>query len=905
LAALAVSPAFAQNDLDFEIPEVPFEMFTLDNGLTVIVHEDHKAPIVAVNIWYHVGSKNETPGRTGFAHLFEHLMFNGSENYNKDYFQVLERIGATELNGTTWLDRTNYFQNVPTNALDTTLWMESDRMGHLLGAVDQARLDEQREVVKNEKRQWLNQPYNKVDELMPPLAYPAAHPYSWSTIGSMADLNAASLDDVHKWFETYYGAANAVLVLAGDIDVETAREKVQHFFGDIPSGPPVVKQRAWIAKRTEDQRLSIQDRVPQARIYKEWNVPEWGTPEGEYLSLAADILAGGKTSRFYKRLVYDERIATGVSASLDPFEISGMFQVTATAQPGGDLDAVEKAVDEELERLIEEGPTPQELERVKTQQFAAFVRDIEGVGGWGGKSDLLARHQVYGGDPAFYRRRLEWMRTATVEDVRRAAADWLAAGQLAIEVHPFPELDVAAEGADRSGLPDIGTAPKADFPEIQRTKLENGLEVILAERHAAPLVEILLLVDAGYAADHQALQGTARLTMDMLDEGTTSRNALEISDQLTMLGAKLSSGSNLDLSTVRLSALKRFLGESLDLFADVILNPSFPEKELERLRRQQLARIQQEKVSPIMMALRVFPKLLYGEDHAYSVPWTGSGYEDTVSKIDREDLVNLHRSSFRPNNSTLVVVGDTTLAEIIPMLEELFGAWKPGEVPHKNITQVAHKEKQSIYLIDRPDSEQSVLLAGHVAPPKDNPREVAIETMNTILGGDFVSRVNMNLREDKGWSYGAGTFIPGARGQRPFLTYAPVQTDKTKESIVEVSRELRGILEDKPPTEGEVEQAKASRTLTLPGQWETVSDVADSLANLVRFGYGDDYFDTYTERVQRLSLGQISEAAQEVVKPDNLVWVVVGDRDEVLQGVRELDIAEVEFLDADGRLLTD
>ena len=905
MAVLAVSPAWSGDGFAFAVPDVAFESFKLDNGLTVIVHEDHKAPIVAVNIWYHVGSKNEAPGRTGFAHLFEHLMFNGSENYNDDYFKVLERIGATELNGTTWLDRTNYFQNVPTNALDQTLWMESDRMGHMLGAVDQERLDEQREVVKNEKRQGDNQPYAEVWNILPATAYPAAHPYSWDTIGSMADLNAATLEDVHEWFKTHYGPANAVLVLAGDIDLETAREKVTHYFGDIPSGPPVAKQEAWIAQREHDQRVSIQDRVPQARVYKQWNVPQWGTPENEHLSLVADVLAEGKSSRLYKRLVYDEKIATNVNAWVWPFEISGNFLINATAQPGGDLAAVEKAVDEELRRLIADGPSADELRRVKTQQFADFVRSVEGIGGFGGKSDLLARHQVYGGSPDFYKTRLAWVQEATVEDVQKAAAKWLAGGQLAIEVHPFPELAAAAEGADRSQLPEAGAPPKPDFPEIQRAELSNGLQILLAERHAAPMVELRLLVDAGYAADQHAVQGTASLAMNMLDEGTASRSALEISDDLTLLGAELTTNSNLDMSTVRLSALKQFLGDSLDLFADVILNPSFPENELDRLRQQQLARIQREKATPIQMALRVFPKLLYGEGHAYSIPFTGSGYENSVAGIGRDDLVGFHDAWFHPGNATLVVVGDTTLGEIVPMLEERFGSWQAGETPEKNISTVAHREAQAIYLIDRPGSEQSVIFAGHVSPPKANPNEVAIETMNTVLGGDFVSRINMNLREDKGWSYGSGTFIPGARGQRPFIAYAPVQTDKTKESMMELTGELGGIIAENPPSTEEVARAKDSRTLTLPGQWETIADVTGSLANLVRFGYQDDHFDTYADKVLSLSDEQVVAAAGEVVKPDGLIWVVVGDREKIEAGIGELGYADIQLLDADGNPLAE
>ena len=370
--------------------DVPYQKFVLKNGLSLIVHEDHKAPIVAVNVWYHVGSKNERPGKTGFAHLFEHLMFGGSEHHQRRYIEAMEPIGATDLNGTTNSDRTNYFENVPTSALDYTLWLESDRMGHMLGAIDQKTLDLQRGVVQNEKRQGENQPYGLAYELITKATYPPGHPYSWTVIGSMDDLNAASMSDVQEWFKTYYGPSNAVLVLAGDIDANTARQKVEKYFGDIPAGPPIAAQRVWVAKMTGSHRQVAQDRVPQARIYEVWNVPQTGSPDADYLDMLSRVLAQGKSSRLYKRLVYDDQIATDVSAFNSTQEIGGQFRIQATARPGDDLTKVEKAIDEELARLLEAGPTGLEVERVKNQMLAAFVRGIERVGGFGGKSDLLA-----------------------------------------------------------------------------------------------------------------------------------------------------------------------------------------------------------------------------------------------------------------------------------------------------------------------------------------------------------------------------------------------------------------------------------------------------------------------------------------------------------------------------------
>jgi len=882
---------------------IPYQRFVLKNGLTLLVHEDHKAPIVAVNIWYHVGSKNERPGRTGFAHLFEHLMFNGSEHFNDDYFQPFERIGATDQNGTTNNDRTNYFENVPTTALDVALWMESDRMGHLLGAIDTLKLNEQRGVVQNEKRQGENQPYGKVNMLMTEGTYPAGHPYSWSVIGSMEDLDAAKLDDVKEWFRTYYGPNNAVIVLAGDITAEIARQKVERFFGDIPATPPIAKQDVWISRRTGSHREVMQDRVPQGRIYKEWNIPQFGSGDGDYLDLVTDVLAAGKTSRLYKRLVYDEQVATDVVAYVDLREIGGQLVIRATAKPGGDLARVERAIDEELARFIKSGPTASELRRVKTQSRANFIRGIERIGGFGGKSDVLAVNEVYAGSADHYQVTRQRIAAATAANLQSAAARWLTDGDWTLEVHPYPTFEAAANGADRTKLPDVGTPPDARFPAIARATLPNGLKIVLAERHSIPQVNLTLLVDAGYAADQFAAPGTASLALDMLDEGTTRRTALQISDTLSQLGANLGTGSQLDVSSVQLSTLKENLDPSLDIFADVVLNPSFPQADFQRQQRQRLARIQREKVQPVQMALRVFPQLLYGANHAYGNPLTGSGTEASVSGMTRDDLVRFHRTWFKPNHATLVIVGDVSMAEIQPKLTRLFSRWQGGDVPQKNVSTVADQPRPLVYILDRPGAEQSIIFAADLAPPKANPREYAIEAMTSLLGGQFTSRINMNLREGKHWSYGAFTLVWDARGQRPFIAYAPVQTDKTKESMIEVDRELRGILGPRPVTADELAKAQANLTLTLPGNWETMDAVQGSLEQLVTFGLDDHYYETYAQRVRALTIPDAAGAAQEAIRPDHLVWVVVGDRAKIEAGIRELNFGEIRFLDADGKPL--
>jgi zinc protease len=895
--ALMATGVFAQNaDVD-----IPFQKFVLDNGLTVIVHEDHKAPIVAVNLWYHVGSKNEKPGKTGFAHLFEHLMFGGSEHASGRYIDAMEKIGATDLNGTTNNDRTNYFENVPTSALDYTLWMESDRMAYL--SLTKETLDLQRGVVQNEKRQGENQPYAVAFQLITQNTYPAGHPYSWTVIGEMADLNAASMDDVKEWFKTYYGPSNVVLTLAGDIDAKTAKEKVEKYFGNIPAGPPVAHQEVWVAKMTGTHRQKVQDRVPQARIYKVWNVPQDATPDADYLDLVSDILSVGKSSRFYKRLVYDDQIATNANAFVALNEIAGQFRVQATAKPGGDLAQVEKELDEELARFLKDGPTAEELARVKAQYQANFIRGIERIGGFGGKSDQLARNQVFHGDPAHYKVSLKRVQEATAEDLKAAANRWLSDGVYALEVHPFPEYKTAATATDRSKAPSTGTPPALKLPKLQRATLSNGLKVIVAERHEVPLVTFWLDVDAGYAADPAALPGTSSMTMALLSGGTKTRSALQISDEQALLGAQISASSNLDMSIVRLSSLKAKLDPSLELYSDLILNPVFPDEDFKKQQKLQLAAIQREQVTPIQMSLRVFPGLLYGPGHAYGNPLTGSGTIASVEKMTREDLAKFHQAWFKPNHATLVIAGDTTLSEITPKLEKLLSGWKSGQTPEKTIKNVQMPAKSVVYMMDKPGAQQSIIVVGNIAPPTANPNEIAIEAMNDGLGGLFLSRINANLRENKHWSYGTRTLLWPARGQRPWMTIAPVQTDKTKESLVEINKELRGILGDHPLSQEELAVVQDNETLSLPGSRETQQEVGDSINELVQFGLPDDYYETYAAKVRALKPADVAAAVKMIVHPDNLIWVVVGDRAKIEAGVKELGLGEIRFLNSDGKPL--
>src|SRR4051812_39425510 len=887
--------------MQFSSPEINAEQFTLDNGLTVIVHEDHKTPIVAVNSWYHVGSKNEREGKTGFAHLFEHLMFGGSEHVPGSYIEAMERIGATDLNGTTSEDRTNYFENVPSSALEYALFAESDRMGHFYNTINQEILDLQRGVVQNEKRQGDNQPYAIVEDLVVKATYPVGHPYAHTVIGSMEDLDSASIEDVREWFRTYYTPSNAVLVLAGDITVSEAEQLVRRYYGEIPVGVPVSHQRSWVAKMTGEHREQVQDRVPQARVYKTWNVPGYGTAEADYLRLASTILSSGKNSRLYKRLVYDDQIATQVAAYLDEREIGSQFVIVATAKLGEDLSKVERVLNEELDRFLQEGPTERELQRVKTQSFAGFIRGVERIGGFGGKSDILASSQTYLGSPYGYREKLKRLDKATFAEVQNVAREWLSDGVYTLEVLPFREVSNGqgpANGNGRDRLPEIGAQNDLRLPALQEDRLSNGLRILVAERHEVPVVNLWLDVDAGYAADHSAAPGTARLVSSLLTGGTARRSALEISDELQMLGAQLSTGANLDMSTAYLSALKATLDDSLDLFADVVLNPAFPQADFERQQQLQLSAIANEKVTPLQMALRALPPILFGSDHAYGMPLTGSGTEESVSGLTRDDMLRHHSSWFRPNNATLVVVGDTTLDEILPKLEAAFGSWKAAPIPAKNLKSAARPARPAIYLVNKPGAVHSVVIAGTIAPPPDPRTEVALETMNNVFGGTFGARLNMNLREEKHWSYGAASVLYAARGQRPFIAYASVQGDKTADSVREMLKELRGINGERPIEPGELEKVKQQQILELPGAHETTNAVGNLFGDLLQLGMPLDFYNGYVSRVRALTIAELEASARELLDPEKMIWMIVGDRAALEPALRELAIGEVVPLEA-------
>ncbi len=897
----ALFPAIAQNKpSQFERSRyaVKYQKFVLSNGLTLLVHEDKSVPIVGVNLWYHVGSRNEKRGKTGFAHLFEHFFFNGSENYRSGFREAMDDLGANNRNGTTNTDRTNFFEDVPISALERTLYLEADRMGFLANYISKEMLERERGVVQNEKRQGENQPYGRVFSEISGKVYPYSHPYSWSTIGSMEDLNAASLDDIKEWYRTYYGPNNAVISLAGDITAERALELVTKYFGGIAPGPALTRTEKWIPVFDRNIRDEMEDRVPQARIYRVYQAPAWKDMELQQLSLFADVLAGSKSSRLDRRLVYEKELVTDVGAGLDEGELGSTFIITATVKNGVNPADVEREIDAVVNEMLDKGVTDEELQRVQNRNLADFLRGSERLGGFGGRSDILAESMTYGGSPDFYLNRLETMATAKPADVKATANRWLRANHYTMLVKPYAKLTAAKSDLDRKILPALNAAPEIKFPEMQRAKMKNGLNVILLERHSAPIVNVALAVDAGASSDSQAKAGLATLAVDLMDEGTKTRNTFQISDQLDSLGARLSTGSSSDLSFIRLQATAANLKPSLDIMTDVVLNPSFPNDLFEIQKQRRLAQIGQEKANPNALAQRILPGIIYGANHAYGK--TASGNEKSVAGITREDLAAWHAEWFKPGSATVIITGDTTMEKVLPLLEQTFGAWKSGTAPKKNLPTVAKTSGKKIYLIDKPDAPQSTIVAAHVSETSGQTEDLAGEPVFQNFGGMATSRLNRNLRLDKHWSYGTNGQLTGLRGQRMFLVLAPVQTDKTKESIVEVNKEISDIAGNRPITGEEFTSIMRNMNSRLAGRFETLASLESAAISSINYGLPNDYWSLYGANLRNLTESQLADAAKKFVRPGEVVWIVVGDLKKIETGIRELGYGEVIKLNNDG-----
>lgn len=904
---------------------IPYEKFTLDNGLTVLVHEDRKAPIVAVSIWYGVGSKHEPKGQTGFAHLFEHIMFNGSENAPGDYFQYTKKIGATDLNGTTWLDRTNYFQTVPTNALESALFLESDRMGHLLGGMTEEAVKNQIGVVSNEKRQGDNQPFGMVEYAQSENLFPKGHPYHHSTIGSLEDLAAAKFDDFKQWFKDYYGPNNSVLVLAGDVNAAQAKPLVEKWFGDIAKGRDVPPVNAPIPTLEAPKKVVLKDKVPFTRLYRHWVVPGLADPEFTALRAGASVLGGLASSRLDNILVREEQSAVGVTAFILPFVHGSLFWVSADVKPGGDAAAVGKRLDELMADFIKNGPTADEVQRVASSEAAQRIDGLEQIGGFGGKAVALAEGQLYTGDPEYYKKELQRLAALKPETITAAMQKWLTRPVLEIVVEPGereayqevpggagairtggltspafympPGSDIdtgvtAFQGADRSKMPAPGSTPNVDFPTVEEGRLKNGIKVFFARRAAVPSVRVAVSFDAGYAADPVEKRGLASMLNTMMSEGTTTLTATQLAETEERLGADVNVNSSQDRTIASVRAVKPNLAASLALLADVVKNPALAEKDIERVRVQQLTRIAGENTQPQGIAARKLPAMIYGEAHPYGGPQTGSGNPDAVQALTKADLAAFHGAWIHPSKAEIFVVGDTTLKEITKLLNKQFGNWKPKTkaAPAKAFNLPIPEQKGRIVLVDRPNSPQSLINGAQVLNAKGSDDLVNFRAGNDVFGGDFTARLNMDLRETKGWSYGAGSQIPSRVDRIAFGIFAPVQTNQTGPSLAAIQGHLKDFTGDKGTTPEERDLTVNGNILELPGSYEQSAAVMGQMQADRLYNRPFTYVETLAERYRKLTPADMDAAFKAKVDPSKFTWLVVGDAAKVKPQLESLGL---------------
>jgi len=871
--------------------DIPYQQFTLPNGLRVIVHTDRKAPIVAVSVWYNVGSKFEPAGKTGFAHLFEHLMFNGSENAPGDFFTPLKEVGATDFNGTTYFDRTNYFETVPAPALERALFLESDRMGYLLGAMTQGVLDEQRGVVQNEKRQGDNQPFGLVEYKQIEALFPANHPYGHTTIGSMADLDAASLQTVKDWFHDHYAPNNAVLVLAGDIDAATAKPLVEKYFGGIPRGPESVVPKADVPTLPAPKSEVMKDRVSTTRLYRMWAVPGLNDKDSVALDVTAGVLGGLSSSRLDNALVRHEKLAVRVTASNETFAQTGLFTVYVDVKPGVDPAVVSKRLDEIIADLIAKGPTADEVQRVATGSVSGTIAGLESVGGFGGKAVTLASGALYSNDPDHYKKELAELAAETPASVQAATAKWLSRPVYALTVEPGPRAAYAEAAATakaatdttpsvkgtRGALPAVGTIADLVFPAVERAKLSNGIEIVYAHQAAVPITRMIMSFDAGVAADPATKLGTQQLTLSMMGEGTTSKSSIDLAEAKERLGANIGASASTDRTSMSLFTPSPNLGAAVSLFADVVENPAFAPAEVERVKVQQLAQISAELTNPGGLATRVLPRLVYGPASPYARGF-GSGDPKAVALLTRDDLIAFQHAWLRPDKAKIFVVSDRPLAEIRAVLDAGFGGWTPtGPAGTKDFSVASTPSAPKILLVDRPDSPQSLILGAAPTPLVGTDELLPFITANDSLGGNFLSRINMDLREDKHWSYGVFGSLRRAEYTSPYLIQAPVQADKTGPSIAALQGDVKDFLTTKGITPAEFDRTIVGAIRSLPGNFETSSAVLSAMQSNDLYRRPDNYYATITQKYHAFTLPQLDAAARSAIDPNKFIWIVVGD----------------------------
>lgn len=928
--ARSASEAGAPLEMAAEI-SVPANLHTLANGLRVLYHEDRRLPVTHVALWYHIGSKNEAPWRTGFAHLFEHLMFEGSRNNDTHFIRLMEKAGASlaagGVNGTTSHDRTNYYETVPKEALGLALWAESDRMGWLLEVLDQARLDTQREVVRNERLQRMdNVPYGTAWERMFHALYPAGHPYSWDVIGDMGHLAESSLEEVHDFFRTWYVPNNAVLVIAGDVSERRALDLAKRYFGPIPPGDRPGRPRFPEFEIPETRRIVAPDEVPHARLYCCWPTVPFFHEDEPALDMLSDILSDGLNSRLYRRLVYEDRIASGVNAFHYSLESAGLVGVVVTARPGTPLARIRETLDEELARIAADGPTAEEVERVKADTQVSFVSSLERLAT---KADLLARYTTYLGDPGKLSE--HWRRYREVEpaDLTRVARRYLLAPRVELlygepeaegeaPVVPAPPgpgewsapasvpvgpLPVLPPEPDRSRPPRRGRAGRflAPLPEVRESAA--GVPVVVHERRDLPMIEATLRFRGGKVNEPRRLAGLAHLTTLLMGRGAGNRNASEFEAALDRIGADLGAAAGAEAMSVSFSCLTEHLGRTLDLTADLLRRPLLPAEELARMIPLQLDGLKQARANPNSVAGRIAGRAVFSPDHPYGF----RADEDSLGALRAEDLREFHRARFVPDDAAFIVCGDLDADRALEVFEQTFGEWAALPFAERPPVPELPAPPGSGVLLHRmaTESPQAVVRWVKAGPPRDLPERLALRIALQILGGGFSSRLNLNLRERMGATYGAGAGARQfARGSM-FSASASVNLDLADAAIPELLGEVERLTSgERRVLAREVEEARKTMVRTYTQGFETLGGVKGVIAGVLHRGDPLSRIRDFPERVAAVTREQVAEAAAKHLSPAGGALVVVGDADRLEPGLEKLGFGPITRVDADGAPIT-
>ncbi len=904
-----------------DTPRLEYDKYALANGLEVIVSEDHRLPLVAVDLWYHVGPANEAAGRTGFAHLFEHMMFQGSKHVRGDsHFKLLEAAGGTNLNGTTNFDRTNYFETLPSNQLELGLWLESDRMGYLLDDLDQSKLANQQDVVRNERRQsFENEPYGIVNEAVFHTLFPKSHPYYADVIGSHADVQAAKLDDVKAFFKQYYTPNNASLAIVGDVDKTQVKTLVEKYFGTLKRGPDVPKVNVQTPPITSERKVVVKDHVELPRVYMAWLTAPYFKPGDADADIAAGVLGGGRSSRLYKSLVYDKQIAQDVSAGQQSLMLSSVFQIVATARPGHTADELQAAIDDELTKLRTNGPDQREVERARNVFETGVLSGLQVLGGFGGVADTLNLYNHFVGNPGYLGEDLARHRAVTPASLKTFVQTQLAANARvivygvpgdpdlgpAVPTPPMPKVapgtgaeSVNVDEAWRQNQPKPAAQRPITLPTPQAFQLPNGLTVLHYEHPGMPVVAASLVIKTGGDANPVDRAGLANFTGAMLDQGTNTRDALKIADDVAQLGASLSASSAKDASFVTVESLRKNFGAALDVLADVALHPSFPDKEIDRERASRLGELVQSRQDPEAIAQTVAVRVLYGESHPYG--YVELGTESSIQATKRDDMVSFWKQNFVPNNAALVVSGPISQADVRTLAETAFGSWTKG-TPAPGASDTFATAPVRIVIVDRPGAAQTQLRVTEVGASRSTPDYAAASVMNLILGGLFSSRININLREDHGYTYGAFSEFLFRKHAGPFWVGSGVRTNVTAPAVAEIIKELKRMI-DTPVSSDELTMGRDALTRSLPADFETSSSAVDSLSELFIYNLGLDYYSTFPAAVSAVTIDAVQAAAKRYLHPDKIIVVAVGDRAKIETGLRKLNLGAVEIRSPDGSL---